>query len=156
MSGKSLFSCSITIFTIGFNSNYNFLINFYFWLFVYSVLIIYCFVYKSTTQNCLAIYYVAGNVNTSRQENEIGVIIKTSNAWGWKWVSTINTEVDEFINSRKYISYRGKTMIKNKENFNVTQGMILLLLKKLSLLPNLVFQMILFVTDSENNIGYKD
>tara|TARA_Y100001968_G_C19020804_1_gene555065 strand:+ start:481 stop:624 length:144 start_codon:yes stop_codon:yes gene_type:complete len=47
-------------------------------------------------------------------------------------------------------------MIKNKENFNVTQGMILLLLKKLSLLPNLVFQMILFVTDSENNIGYKD
>jgi len=47
-------------------------------------------------------------------------------------------------------------MSKNKENFNVTQGMTLLLLKKLSLPANLVFLMILFVTDPENDIGYED
>ena len=47
-------------------------------------------------------------------------------------------------------------MSKRKENFNVTQGMTLLLLKKLSLPANLVFQLILFITDPENNIGYED
>ena len=49
-----------------------------------------------------------------------------------------------------------KDMIKKKENFNVTQGMTLLLLKKLSLPANFVFQLILFITDPENNIGYGD
>ena len=43
-----------------------------------------------------------------------------------------------------------------KEDFNVTQGITLLLLKKLSLPSNLVFQMILYITDPENNIGYED
>ena len=47
-------------------------------------------------------------------------------------------------------------MSKRKENFNVTQGMTLLLLKKLSLPTNFVFQLILFITDPENNIGYED
>ena len=47
-------------------------------------------------------------------------------------------------------------MSKRKENFNVTQGMTLLLLKKLSLPSNLVFHLILFITDPENNIGYED
>tara|TARA_B100000579_G_scaffold378479_1_gene345200 strand:+ start:402 stop:545 length:144 start_codon:yes stop_codon:yes gene_type:complete len=47
-------------------------------------------------------------------------------------------------------------MNKEKNNFNVTQGMTLLLLKKLSLPSNLVFQMILYVIDPANNIGYKD
>ena len=47
-------------------------------------------------------------------------------------------------------------MSKRKENFNVTQGMTLLLLKKLSLPANLVFQLIFFITDAENNIGYED
>ncbi len=47
-------------------------------------------------------------------------------------------------------------MSKKKENFNVTQGMTLLLLKKLSLPPNLVFQLILYITNPENNIGYED
>ena len=46
-------------------------------------------------------------------------------------------------------------MSKRKENFNVTQGMTLLLLKKLSLSANFVFQLILFITDPENNIGMK-
>ena len=46
-------------------------------------------------------------------------------------------------------------MSKRKENFNVTQGMTLLLLKKLSLPANFVFQLILFITDPENNIGMK-
>ena len=47
-------------------------------------------------------------------------------------------------------------MSKKKENFNVTQGMTLLLLKKLSLPANFVFQLILFINDPENNIGYED
>ncbi len=47
-------------------------------------------------------------------------------------------------------------MSKKKENFNVTQGITLLLLKQLLLPPNLVFQMILFITDPVNNIGYED
>ena len=47
-------------------------------------------------------------------------------------------------------------MSKKKENFNVTQGMTLLLLNKISLPSNLVFQMILFITNPENNIGYGD
>ena len=47
-------------------------------------------------------------------------------------------------------------MSKKKDNFNVTQGMTLLLLKKLSLPTNLVFQLILFITDPGNKIGYED
>ena len=47
-------------------------------------------------------------------------------------------------------------MNKNSETFNVTQGMTLLLLKKLSLPSNLVFQIILFITNPENEIGYED
>ena len=47
-------------------------------------------------------------------------------------------------------------MSKEKEKFNVTQGMTLLLLEKLSLPANVVFLMILFITDPENNIGYED
>ena len=47
-------------------------------------------------------------------------------------------------------------MSKKKEKFNVTQGMTLLLLKKISLPSNLVFQMILCITNPENKIGYKD
>ena len=46
-------------------------------------------------------------------------------------------------------------MSKEKEKFNVTQGMTLLLLKKLALPANVVFQMILYITDPENNIGYE-
>ena len=44
-------------------------------------------------------------------------------------------------------------MRKKKEWFNVTQGMTLLLLKKISPPSNLAFQMILFITNPENNIG---
>ena len=47
-------------------------------------------------------------------------------------------------------------MIKKKDRFNVTQGLTLLLLKKISLPANLVFQMILFITNPENNIGYEE
>ena len=43
-----------------------------------------------------------------------------------------------------------------KERFNVTQGLTLLLLKKISLPANLVFQMIIFITNPENNIGYEE
>ena len=54
------------------------------------------------------------------------------------------------------VSLRRKDMSKKKEMFNITQGMTLLLLKKISLPANLVFQLILFITDPENNIGYED
>ena len=47
-------------------------------------------------------------------------------------------------------------MIKSKDNFNLTQGMTLLLLKKLSLPANVVFQMILFIINPANKIGYVD
>ena len=47
-------------------------------------------------------------------------------------------------------------MNKETENFNVTQGMTLLLLKKLTLPANFVFQLIIFITHPENNIGYED
>ena len=46
-------------------------------------------------------------------------------------------------------------MNKEKEKFNVTQGMTLLLLKKLSLPANVVFQMILFITNPANKVGYE-
>ena len=58
-------------------------------------------------------------------------------------------------NSRTSIFFGKNNMSKRKENFNVTQGMTLLLLKKISLPSNLVFQMILFITNPENNIGYE-
>ena len=47
-------------------------------------------------------------------------------------------------------------MSKKKENFNVTQGMTLLLLQKISLPANLAFQLVLFITNPENNIGYEN
>ncbi len=47
-------------------------------------------------------------------------------------------------------------MSKNKETFKVIKGMTLLLIEKLSLPANYVFQQILFITTSENNIGYED
>ena len=47
-------------------------------------------------------------------------------------------------------------MSKKQEKINVTQGMTLLLLKKLSLPANVVFLMILFITNPANKIGYED
>ena len=59
-------------------------------------------------------------------------------------------------NSPTSIFFGKNNMNKKKENFNVTQGMTLLLLKKLSLPANFVFQLILFITAPETNIGYED
>ena len=59
-------------------------------------------------------------------------------------------------NSSTCISLGRKDMSKKKEKFNVTQGITLLLLKKISLPANLVFALILFITNPENNIGYDD
>tara|TARA_B100000900_G_C20189179_1_gene557136 strand:+ start:207 stop:341 length:135 start_codon:yes stop_codon:yes gene_type:complete len=44
--------------------------------------------------------------------------------------------------------------LKNRE-FNVTQGMVLLLLKPLNLPANLVLKLIIWITNPKNNIGYK-
>jgi len=43
--------------------------------------------------------------------------------------------------------------MKNKE-FNVTQGMALLLLKPLNLPANYVLNLIIYITNPTNNIGY--
>ena len=39
-------------------------------------------------------------------------------------------------------------------DFNITQGMVLLLLKPLNFPANLVLNLIIFITDPKNNIGY--
>ena len=44
--------------------------------------------------------------------------------------------------------------MKNKE-FNVTQGMALLLLKPLNLPANYVLNLIIYITNPSNNIGYE-
>ena len=46
------------------------------------------------TENDLDIYYAVGNTNTSRQETEIGEIIKKRNSLGWKLVATSTAVVD--------------------------------------------------------------
>ena len=46
------------------------------------------------TENDLDIYYAVGNANTSRQETEIGEIIKKRNLLGLKLVSTSTAVVD--------------------------------------------------------------
>ena len=46
------------------------------------------------TENDLDIYYAVGNANTSRQETEIGEIIKKRNSLGWKLVATSTAVVD--------------------------------------------------------------
>ena len=38
--------------------------------------------------------------------------------------------------------------------FNVTQGISLLLLKPMQLPPNLVLKLIIYITDPKNKIGY--
>ena len=46
------------------------------------------------TENDLDIYYAVGNANTSRQETEIGEIIKKRNSLGLKLVSISTAVVD--------------------------------------------------------------
>tara|TARA_B100001109_G_scaffold149453_1_gene121595 strand:+ start:111 stop:242 length:132 start_codon:yes stop_codon:yes gene_type:complete len=41
-----------------------------------------------------------------------------------------------------------------KKGFNLTQGMALLLLKPLNLPTNLTLNLIIYITDPKNNIGY--
>ena len=48
----------------------------------------------SKTENDIDIYYAVGNANTSRQETEIGEIIKKRNSLGWKLVSSSTALVD--------------------------------------------------------------
>ena len=48
----------------------------------------------ANAENDLDVYYAVGNANTSRQEIEIGEIIKKRNALGWKLVSTSIAIVD--------------------------------------------------------------
>ena len=45
-------------------------------------------------ENDLDIYYVVGNTNTQRQENELASIMKKRNSAGWKLISTSTAIVD--------------------------------------------------------------
>ena len=45
-------------------------------------------------------------------------------------------------------------MTPQEEGFNITQGMILLLMKPLNMPANLVLKLIIFITDPKNKIGY--
>ena len=45
--------------------------------------------------------------------------------------------------------------IMEEKGFNITQGMALLLLKPLNLPANLVLNLIIFITNPKNNIGYQ-
>ena len=45
-------------------------------------------------------------------------------------------------------------MIEEQEGFNITQGMSLLLMKPLNMPANLVLNLIIFITDPKNKIGY--
>jgi hypothetical protein len=45
-------------------------------------------------------------------------------------------------------------MTKKGMDFNVTQGMVFLLLKPLNFPANLVLNLIIFITDPKNEIGY--
>ena len=49
----------------------------------------------SETKNDIDIYYAVGNTNTSRQEKEIGEIIRKRNLLGWKLISTCTSIVDD-------------------------------------------------------------
>ncbi len=51
-----------------------------------------------TTENDLDIYYAVGNSNNSRQETEIGEIIKKRNSPRWKLVATSTAVVDKSNN----------------------------------------------------------
>ena len=61
------------------------------------------------TKNELDIYYAVGNTNTSRQESEIGDIIKKRNARGLKLVLT-STAFDDVNNhfSNLYLCWEKK------------------------------------------------
>ncbi len=54
-----------------------------------------------------------------------------------------------FIIEMRYFFF----LMKDKE-FNVTQGMALLLLKPLNLPANYVLNLIIYITNPSNNIGY--
>ena len=107
-------------------------------------------------ENGLDIYYAVGNINTSRKESEIGDIIKKINSLVLQLGSMSNAVVDTNDHFQIFICFGRKNMSKNKEDFIVLQGMTLLLLKKLSLPPNLGFQIILYLSDPVNFVGYED
>ena len=49
---------------------------------------------------------------------------------------------------------RGPLLFMEEKGFNVTQGMALLLLKPLNLPANYVLNLIIYITNPRNNIGY--
>ena len=48
----------------------------------------------ANSQNEIHIYYLFGNNNTKRQENEIASIMKIINEGGWKLMSTSKAVLD--------------------------------------------------------------
>jgi len=56
--------------------------------------------------------------------------------------------------SKKTVTYPFTVL--EKKGFNLTQGMVLLLLKPLNLPANYVMHLILWITNPANGIGYDD
>jgi len=50
--------------------------------------------------------------------------------------------------------YKHLLLFMEEKGFNVTQGMALLLLKPLNLPANYVLNLIIYITNPRNNIGY--
>ncbi len=91
------------------------------------------------TENDLDIYYAVGNGNTSRQETEIGEILKREIHWDGNQFLPVPLLLIRASNFPTSIFFGKNNLSKKKENFNVSEGMNLLLLEKLSLPANFVF-----------------
>ena len=83
------------------------------------------------TENDLDIYYAVGNANTSRQETEIGEIIKKRNSLGWKLVSTSTAVVDTSKQFSNLYLFWENNMSKKQREFQCHARYDSLLLKKL-------------------------
>ena len=62
------------------------------------------------TENELDIYYVVGNVNTSRQEIEIGEIMKKRNLLGSELITNRTNFLDRSNQFSKFVSLLGETI----------------------------------------------
>ena len=68
----------------------------------------------------------------------------------WQWLLSIMIEM---IDSRSILN-KWDLFFMEVKGFNVTQGIALLLLKPLNLPANYGLNLIIFITNPRNNIGY--
>ena len=73
-----------------------------------------------------------------------------------KYLVFDSTPFEQFNNWQSIYNYMNEPLLlfMKKKGFNVTQGMALLLLKPLNLPANYVLNLIIYITNPRNNIGY--